>query len=108
MSADGVRIVDMPDLGAIDDNGSLVGEQNGSGRFRAAAIRSYVADAITVVLPSSTLPLMDGTAATGVAATYARGDHVHPSDSLIAALDSRIAALDARVAYIEAHFIKPS
>jgi hypothetical protein len=30
---------------------------------------------------SSTTPLMDGTAAVGTSANYARGDHVHPSDT---------------------------
>lgn len=31
--------------------------------------------------PSSTTPAMDGTAATGSETAYARGDHVHPSDT---------------------------
>ena len=31
--------------------------------------------------PSSAAPAMDGTAAAGVATTYARGDHVHPTDT---------------------------
>jgi hypothetical protein len=31
--------------------------------------------------PSTTLPLMDGTAAIGVSTFYARDDHVHPSDT---------------------------
>lgn len=31
--------------------------------------------------PSTTLPLMDGTAAIGTEQTYARGDHVHPTDT---------------------------
>lgn len=35
----------------------------------------------TVPEPSSTTPSMDGTAAVGTATTYARADHVHPSDS---------------------------
>lgn len=33
------------------------------------------------VSPSATAPLMDGTAAAGSSAAYARGDHVHPSDT---------------------------
>lgn len=33
------------------------------------------------VEPSSTTPAMDGTAAVGTATTYARADHVHPSDT---------------------------
>lgn len=31
--------------------------------------------------PSSTVPKMDGTAAVGTETTFARGDHVHPSDT---------------------------
>jgi len=39
----GVRIVDMPDLGAVNDGSSFVGERAGSGRFNALALRDYVA-----------------------------------------------------------------
>ena len=39
----GVRIVDMPDLGAVTDDSSVVGEHAGSGRFAATALRTYVA-----------------------------------------------------------------
>jgi hypothetical protein len=38
----GVRIVDMPDLGALNDTSSVVGERAGSGRFSALAFRNYV------------------------------------------------------------------
>ena len=38
----GVRIVDMPDLGAVNDASSVVGERSGSGRFSAPALRNYV------------------------------------------------------------------
>lgn len=34
-----------------------------------------------VVKPTTTSPLMDGTAAVGTESTFARGDHRHPSDS---------------------------
>ena len=37
------------------------------------------------VEPSSTTPSMDGTAAVGTATTYARADHVHPTDTSRAA-----------------------
>jgi hypothetical protein len=37
----GVRIVDMPDLGAVNDSSSVVGERAGSGRFNALALRGY-------------------------------------------------------------------
>ena len=33
--------------------------------------------------PSSTLPAMDGIAAVGTSVTYARGDHVHPTDTSV-------------------------
>jgi hypothetical protein len=47
-----------------------------------AATKQYVdAAASAGGTPSSTLPLMDGTAAVGVTTVYARGDHVHPSDT---------------------------
>ena len=38
----GIRIVDMPDLGTVDDGSSMVGERIGSGRFAAPALRDYV------------------------------------------------------------------
>ena len=37
----GVRIVDMPDLGAVTDTSSVVAERAGSGRFAATQLRSY-------------------------------------------------------------------
>lgn len=49
---------------------------------------NYYAAASSVPLASSTTPLMDGTAAVGVGATWARADHVHPTDSSRAPLAS--------------------
>ena len=40
----GVRITDMPDLGAVTDTSSVVGERAGSGRFNALALRDYMAN----------------------------------------------------------------
>jgi len=37
----GIRIEDMPDIGAITDDSSVVGEHAGSGRFSAPALRAY-------------------------------------------------------------------
>lgn len=37
--------------------------------------------ALTIPGASSTLPVIDGTAAAGVGTTYARADHVHPTDT---------------------------
>lgn len=43
----GVRVVDMPDLGAVSDSASFVGESAGSGRFLATALRTYIGGTIT-------------------------------------------------------------
>ena len=40
---EGVRIADMPDLGAVTDRSIVVGDHAGSGTFRAPALRDYVA-----------------------------------------------------------------
>jgi hypothetical protein len=44
-----------------------------------AANKAYVDASISQ--PSTTAPLMDGTAAVGTGTAYARADHVHPSDT---------------------------
>jgi hypothetical protein len=49
-TVDGVRIVDMPDLGAFNSTSSLVGERAGSGRFSASGLTNYLT---TVYLPLS-------------------------------------------------------
>ena len=47
-----------------------------------AATKQYVDNTVAISLvPSSTLPIMDGVAAVGALTTYARGDHVHPTDT---------------------------
>lgn len=56
-----------------------------------AATKGYVDTAvggIAVPPASTTIPGMDGTGAAGTATTYARGDHVHPSDTTKAPLAS--------------------
>jgi hypothetical protein len=50
---DGIRIVDMPDLGAITDSSSVVGELSGSGRFAAPAIATYVGPKLTFTAPGT-------------------------------------------------------
>lgn len=44
-----------------------------------AATKQYVDNKIAQ--PSPSVPLMDGTAATGTSTQFARGDHIHPSDT---------------------------
>jgi hypothetical protein len=39
-------------------------------------------------LPSNANPRMDGVATAGVAATYSRGDHVHPTDTTLAPINN--------------------
>lgn len=45
------------------------------------ATKLYAPTPPTVPSASSTIPSMDGTAAVGTATTYARADHVHPTDT---------------------------
>jgi hypothetical protein len=49
----GIRIADMPDLGAFNDTSSVVGERAGSGRFGATALSNYIG--------TQFLPLAGGT-----------------------------------------------
>ena len=72
----GVRIVDMPDLGTITDNSSLVGEHAGSGRFSAPALRAYAttgADAFVTTI-AALRALTSGAAAVSVQGYRAAGD----------------------------------
>lgn len=48
---------------------------------RLGAVTLNNTDVTTVLPPSSTTPSMDGTAAIGSGTTWARADHVHPSDT---------------------------
>jgi hypothetical protein len=53
---------------------------------RVGAITLTNADVTGVLLPSSTTPNMDGTAAIGVGTTWARADHTHPTDTSLLSL----------------------
>jgi hypothetical protein len=59
---------------------------------RTGAIVLNNADVTTVLPPSSTTPAMDGTAAVGTGTTWARADHVHPTDTSRAAVSAIPAA----------------
>jgi hypothetical protein len=72
---------------------------NPSGYQTAAQVTaSLMPYALTTSVPvaSSTTPLMDGTAAVGTGTTYARADHVHPTDTH-AIGDNRIINGDMRI-----------
>jgi hypothetical protein len=50
IETDSIRIVEMPDLGAVNDSSSVVGERAGSGRFSAIALRAYCAANISAAM----------------------------------------------------------
>ena len=79
----GIRIIDMPDLGTVDDNSSLVGERAGSGRFAATALFDYISNGLAPVLAQK-LAIVPTIAAlralaSGAAAVYVQGYYA-PSD----------------------------
>lgn len=53
-------------------------------------------------VPSDTLPLMDAAAVAGVLTTYARGDHVHPTDTSRAA----VTAIRTRLAVATTFYVR--
>ena len=55
-------------------------DQNGLSYF-LQKIKATFAMAADIPAASSTTPVMDKTGATGTSMTYARADHVHPSDT---------------------------
>lgn len=63
-------------------------------------VDAYIGSAV----PSNDPPVMDGTASAGSSVNYARGDHVHPTDTSRASA-SDLAALDGTVYdnYVELH-----
>lgn len=63
----------------ITASGILKGD--GSGGVTAAAAGTDYATPESLPEPSDTPPVMDGAAAAGTLATYARGDHKHPADT---------------------------
>jgi Chaperone of endosialidase len=50
-------------------------------RLATTAFVTAACSAIAIPAPSGAAPLMDGTAAAGSLAAWARGDHVHPTDT---------------------------
>jgi hypothetical protein len=72
-----------PDIGASDDTWG--GKLNTDFDGIDATVKS-VSNAIPAA--SSTTPIMDGTAAVGTGTTWARADHVHPTDTTRAAQSS--------------------
>jgi Pectate lyase superfamily protein len=75
----GIRVVDLPDLGVVNDGSSVVGERAGSGRFSAVALRNYMAAAGTPLVAGAT------TAVSGDIVTFGDTTGKVISDSGIAA-----------------------
>lgn len=69
--------------GNVDIDASAIPYDNTSSGLSATDVQSAIDE--TSALGSTTLPLMDGTASVGTEQTYARGDHVHPTDTSRAA-----------------------
>ena len=72
----GVRIVDMPDLGAVNDASSVIGEHAGSGRFSAPALRAYATTGSVLFVTSvaALRALATGAASVFVQGYYTAGD----------------------------------
>lgn len=76
---------------------------NGDSSTRLATTAWVQANAVGSA-PATTAPVMDGTAAIGVSAKFARADHVHPTDTSrasVAYVDAQLATA-ASVAYVDA------
>lgn len=74
VTLNGVTLMDVTDK-TVDTDNLLAGN---------SALRNdgeSITGAVVTASPSDVSPAMDGTASAGVATTYSRGDHVHPSDT---------------------------
>lgn len=74
VTLNGVTLMDVTDK-TVDTDNLLAGN---------SALRNdgeSITGAVVTASPSDASPAMDGTASAGIATTYSRGDHVHPSDT---------------------------
>ena len=80
------KISAAPDAGTLLSTDMLPLARSGNAsafRTSMGAITTYTSAAIPAA--SSTLPTMDGTATIGVGTTWARADHIHPTDTSLSA-----------------------
>ena len=81
----GVRIADMPDLGAVNDASSFVGERAGSGRFAAPQFRAYT-NMVTATGSTTPRSIEDRWSTIANVFDYgAVGDNVHDDTAAIRA-----------------------
>jgi hypothetical protein len=88
----GIRIFDLPDLGAMSDTSSVVGERAGSGTFTAPAVAAYVISKI----PPTEIPVA-GSDWISVRDFGAKGDGATDDT---AAINAMIAAVPANAAVL--------
>lgn len=104
LDADGHRIKNLPGGGT-----STVAWENVTGKpeFATVATSGSYNDLRDVPLvpippmPSSSLPIVDGTAAYGSSLEYARGDHVHPTDTTREAVSRKVVEIRAQNTHTE-------
>jgi hypothetical protein len=70
----GVRIFDLPDLGAVSDTSWVVGERAGSGRFSTPAMRDYVTRSFVLATIAALRALNSAAPMVFVQGYYAGGD----------------------------------
>jgi hypothetical protein len=73
---------------------SLIFVPHDSSKYDASNPTGYITGA-AVPVGSGSIPTMDGTAAAGVSGSWARGDHVHPTDTSRAPIKGVIDASNA-------------
>lgn len=56
MSGTDIRVIDLPDLGAVSDTASIVADKAGTGRFSALAVKNYCATTTLPDAPSNNTP----------------------------------------------------
>lgn len=101
----GIRIEDMPNLGAVTDDSFVVGDRAGSGLFTAPALRSYTTAGLPGTLPEAP---SDGTAYGRMNAAWVHVPQSSELASLTTTVNNLVASvndLTARIARIESRYI---
>jgi hypothetical protein len=99
MLYDGVRIIDMPDLGPVHDGAWFVGDHQGSGKFSATALLAYIG------ITDSTAGLVTSVAGRTGNVVLSLAD-ITDWAAMFAYLMQQNALLAARITQIESNYIK--